>query len=233
MRCSRYEVPRRVYRVRNIRAIRSDTRASVQRWSSPKPCTAGPSSSASARRRNREPSSRHREPPGPLDAKAGSRCRLDGSRLRRLQTYRLTPDPPLCGQATTVGIPHTPGLQSPSTNVTETRRLDIDQPSVSRSVPIHRRQARYALLRRPRHARRRSSLDARNRLIINGSQAPDQLHTKYLTATGTSTAMHNDAQQRTLFMIQRLQRSSSHAYFIKLVSGIRSRQAQSIPRIES
>src|SRR6266545_1381603 len=57
--------------------------------------------------------------------------------------------------------------------------------------------------------------------------------TKYLTATGTSTAMHNDAQQRTLFMIQRLQRSSSHAYFIKLVSGIRSRQAQSIPRIES
>jgi hypothetical protein len=34
------------------------------------------------------------------------------------------------------------------------------------------RQAREALLRRPRHARRRSSLDARNRLILNGSRAP-------------------------------------------------------------
>ena len=41
-RCSRYDVPRSVYRTWNSRPISTVTRASVHRWSSPQPQAAGP-----------------------------------------------------------------------------------------------------------------------------------------------------------------------------------------------
>ena len=63
-----------------------------------------------------------RDPQSPPDL-----WRLDclGEPRRRLQPYRLTPDPRPGGQATTIGIPHDPAVALPSNDVAATRRQHL------------------------------------------------------------------------------------------------------------
>jgi hypothetical protein len=44
------------------------------------------------------------------------------AQVRGLQPHALTPDPPSNGQATTIGIPHTPGLDPSPGEITQARR---------------------------------------------------------------------------------------------------------------
>ena len=81
--CSRYDVPRSVYRTWNSRPIRVVTRSSVHRWSSAWPQAGGPWSSAARNRASCAADRRHTAPPAPLDASAA----VPPARHRRRHWY--------------------------------------------------------------------------------------------------------------------------------------------------
>src|SRR5262249_12706810 len=67
----------------------------------------------------RRSSVRRGEPPGPFDASAATPPVVHlPEQLRGLQTNHLTFGPTLCGQASTIGIPHAPRL--PCTELAKT-----------------------------------------------------------------------------------------------------------------
>jgi hypothetical protein len=128
------EVPRNEYRTLNNRPISAATRSSVHRWSA-HPCAAGPASSPARSRASCPGDRRHFSPPGPFDTKAARPPARHARRhaytdlvltpqlpgdlhricvllkhARGLKPHLLTGGPLPRGQATTIGIPHTPGI---------------------------------------------------------------------------------------------------------------------------